>query len=414
MAAPLQSPKGFKDLLPPDSSRTAAFEAQARRTLELYGFREIRLPTLESSELYDKSTGETSDIVEKEMFRLEDQGGRKLALRPEGTPGVVRAYLQHSLAQQGGVCKLYYIGSMFRAERPQAGRFREFEQIGAETLGNPHPAADVESILALKSIFDQSGIEALRLRINNIGCDDSPECRPAFRQELKAYLQARSSELCENCRRRLERNPLRALDCKADGNKLGGAPRLAPCGGCTEHYRAVLEALSGIDAVDDPSLVRGLDYYTRTVFEFQSGSLGAQDAIAGGGRYDKLVESMGGQKTPAVGWALGVERCLAAAGAPAEAPRGVAVYVASASPSASPEAIRLVEGLRRSGLRAEGALFASSLKAQLREAERHQARFTALLGEAELAKGVCTLKDMASRTQKEVPLSKVTEEISPK
>jgi histidyl-tRNA synthetase len=273
--------RGFRDLLPKDSERTSAIEESARESFELYGFRELRIPVVEMKELFVKSTGETSDIVEKEMFELQDAGGRNLALRPEGTPGVVRAYINNNLSQEGHAAKLFYIGYMFRAERPQAGRYREFEQIGIESLGNNHPAADVECILALKHFLDSVGLAGkTRLRLNNIGCDDEASCRPAFRKRLRDFLDARSGELCDNCRRRMETNPLRALDCKKDGPKLAkDAPKLEPCSGCREHVESVSHLLEENDCAHtfpDPTLVRGLDYYTRTVFEFQSDGIGSQ------------------------------------------------------------------------------------------------------------------------------------------
>ncbi|MFA6028738.1 MAG: histidine--tRNA ligase [Elusimicrobiota bacterium] len=423
MSSKIQSVRGFRDLLPPESERTAALEALARAALARYGFRELRLPTVENHELFVKSTGETTDIVEKEMFAFEDAGGRRLALRPEGTPGAVRAFLQHSLSQGGPACKLYYVGSMFRAERPQAGRYREFEQIGAETLGNPHPAADVESILALKAVFDAAGLEGrVKLRLNNLGCDEDPSCRPGFRARLKEYLSAREAELCESCRRRVGRNPLRALDCKADGPRLAAdAPRLEPCAACAAHVGTVSRALSAegcAHVYPDANLVRGLDYYTRTVFEFTAAGVGAQDALAGGGRYDGLVGSMGGPATPAVGWALGVERTLMAALAadpegaalrramPAEKP-DVFVALQGRGDEADAAGMRLLEAVRRAGLRAAGGLFASSLKAQMREANRCGARFVAILGEEELKSGACTLKDMTGGAERRVALDEV-------
>ncbi|MFA6092896.1 MAG: histidine--tRNA ligase [Elusimicrobiota bacterium] len=428
MATNIQSVRGFRDLLPPESERTAAIEAAARKVLDLYGLRELRLPTLELHELFVKSTGETTDIVEKEMFQFEDAGGRRLALRPEGTPGTVRAFLNNALSQQGPACKLYYIGNMFRAERPQAGRYREFEQIGVEALGNPHPCADVELILALKAVFDSVGLAGkTRLRMNNLGCDEDPSCRPAFRAALKEFLLAREGELCESCRRRIHRNPLRALDCKADGPKLAAAaPKLKPCLKCSEHVDMVSRALNenGCPHVyPDPNLVRGLDYYNRTVFEFSADGVGAQDALAGGGRYDGLVASMGGAAVPAVGWALGVERTLMAALAadptlaalkpylPSERP---AVFVALQSRGAQAEAagIKLLAECRAKGLRAAGGLFGSSLKAQMREANRCGARWTAILGEEELKSGECTLKDLQGGAQERVSLFQAADKIA--
>ncbi|MBI3298540.1 MAG: histidine--tRNA ligase [Elusimicrobia bacterium] len=427
--AETQPVRGFRDLTAPESTRTAALEAAARETLSLYGFSEIRLPTLELAELFVKSTGETSDIVEKEMFRFEDQGGRALALRPEGTPGVVRAYLDKSLRQQGGPVKLYYVGSMFRAERPQKGRYREFEQIGVETLGNPHPAADVEAILALNALFAALGLEGrVRLRVNNLGCDTEASCRPAFRDALRAYLHKHLDTLCDSCKRRVDRNPLRVLDCKGDGPRLSAeAPRFASCAACKAHVDQVSALLTDnglTHAYPDPTLVRGLDYYTRTVFEFAGTGLGSQDAVAGGGRYDGLVKLMGGPDTPAVGWALGVERLLLAVEASdpsfkkLEAHRGTGrdVFVAVQGTEAPTlaKATRLMETMRRFSIRAGGGLFASSLKAQMREAGREEARWCVIIGDAEAAKlpPTCQLKDMTTGAQSEVLIDAVKDAIA--
>ncbi|TBR17476.1 histidine--tRNA ligase [bacterium] len=425
-----QPVRGFRDLTAPDAHRLTALEALARRTLARYGFSEVRLPTVEEAKLFVKSTGETSDIVEKEMFSVHCQGHDEFALRPEGTPGVVRAWLNKNLRQLGGVTKLYYMGSMFRAERPQKGRYREFEQFGVETLGNPHPAADVESILALKALFDALGLgDKVRLRLNNIGCDADPSCRPAYRTRLKEFLSSRLESLCESCRRRVDRNPMRVLDCKGDGPRLAAeAPRLEPCGPCREHVGAVstLLAVNNLPHTHpDPTLVRGLDYYTRTVFEFSAEGLGSQDAVAGGGRYDALVAAMGGPDTPAVGWGLGVERLLMAAEAAdpslaalGPSPDSCSVYVAVQTPEgrAVAEGTRLVEALRRFDLRADGGLFASSLKAQLKEAGRRGARLCVIIGETELAKmpPACVLKDMAAGTQEEVRIEDLVQTASRK
>lgn len=430
MSDPLTQPvRGFRDQLPPESERTAALEHLARQVFALYGIGEVRLPTLESRELFIKTTGETTDIVEKEMFAFSDAGGRHLAMRPEGTPGTVRAFLDKHLNQQGGACKLFYVGSMFRAERPQKGRYREFGQIGIELFGNPHPAADVEAILALKDLFDRAGLAGrLTLRLNNLGCDESPECRPRFRERLREYLKSREAELCESCRRRLDRNPLRCLDCKGDAEKLtGGAPRLEPCVPCRDHVAQVSAFLGdhGLPhTYPDPALVRGLDYYTRTVFEFQAEGIGSQNAIAGGGRYDSLIASMGGPATPAVGWALGVERTLLAVAAAdpearllrALAPeRKPAVFVAlqSQDPRAEAEGMRLMASLRAAGLRTAGGLFAASLKSQMKEAGRQGAPVCIILGDEEIKKEPpsCIVKDMLRSQQSEVPLTQVPEAV---
>jgi histidyl-tRNA synthetase len=410
-----QSIRGFKDILPPESEQAARLEAIAREAFRRFGFRELRLPTLETQELFVKSTGETTDIVEKEMFLLEDSGGRKLALRPEGTPGVVRAYLQNGLHQQGGQVKVFYMGSMFRAERPQAGRFREFTQIGAETFGNAHPAADAEAVLVLAEILDQAGLSGkYDVHINNLG-DENPDCRPAYRAKLLAFLHKVKAELCEHCVRRMERNPLRVLDCKADGPRLRADPHmpfLKPCRECHDHFSVVTELLraGGIRYEENPGLVRGLDYYTRTVFEFKSNALGAQDAVAGGGRYDGLVKAMGGPETPAVGWALGLERTLMAVKAakssdPALEPDAektdVYVAVQSPNPEIQLQAFTVLSRLRQSAP-AGGGLFGNSLKSQMRDADRLKARYVVIFGDEESKRGECVVKDMSAKDSQEV------------
>ncbi len=403
----LQSVKGFKDILPPESERTAAFEVLARRVLEAFGFREIRLPIVEAQELFVKATGETTDIVEKEMFVLTDAGGRNLALRPEGTPGAVRAFMQHNMNVQGGRTKLYYVGSMFRAERPQAGRFREFEQIGAEAFGNAHPSADVETILALARILDEAGLKGrYSVHLNNLGCE-RPECRPAYRAKLLEFLRTVADTLCENCKRRLERNPLRALDCKGDGPTIKADPRtptLTPCAECHAHFETVKALLpsGGTTFELDGGLVRGLDYYTRTVFEIRSADVGSQDALAGGGRYDGLIKSMGGPDVPATGWALGVERvlmALKAAGSDPKPPQPqVYVAVQSESPELEKAAFSAMQ-LLRSHWRVEGALFGHSLKSQMREADRLGAAVAVIFGPSEFSEGKCTVKDLRAKDQ---------------
>ncbi|HOX22947.1 MAG TPA: histidine--tRNA ligase, partial [Elusimicrobiales bacterium] len=308
-----QTIRGFRDILEPDAAAFSELENLCRRIFRLYGYSEIRLPTVEQRELFVKSTGDTTDIVEKEMYAFADAGGRLLALRPEGTPGVVRAYMENGLPATDQRRKLFYIGSMFRAERPQAGRYREFEQIGAEYIGNPDPSADAETILLLAELLKAAGIREMKLELNSIGC---PQCRPAHRQALLDYLKDHLEELCENCKKRLERNPLRALDCKADGPKLvAQAPAMKYCPDCDAHFAQVRRHLDNAGQAYNinPNLVRGLDYYSRTVFEFRAGGIGSQDAIAAGGRYDSLIKSMGGPDVAAVGWALGADRVLVGA-----------------------------------------------------------------------------------------------------
>ena len=297
--------RGFKDTFGAQAENLTKLENCARKVFSLYGVEELRIPTVELKELFIKSTGDTTDIVQKEMYAFEDAGGRNIALRPEGTPGIVRAYIENGFAQNNPLKSFFYIGNMFRAERPQAGRYREFEQIGVECFGNASPAQDAQTILMLRDIIENFGIKNYKVKINSLGCC---ECRPAFRQELINFFSASKDQLCEKCIDRLERNPLRVLDCKIDGPKFPNVPKQKLCPSCQEHFNEVLALLKGkIDFEVDPMLVRGLDYYTKTVFEFVAGS-NAQNAIAGGGRYDTLVKSMGGPVCPAIGWALGAQR----------------------------------------------------------------------------------------------------------
>ncbi|MDD2804243.1 MAG: histidine--tRNA ligase [Elusimicrobiales bacterium] len=404
----LHSLRGFRDLLPPDSTRFAAIEAAAREVFALYGYQELRIPTLELKELFVKSTGETTDIVEKEMYAFTDGGGREVAMRPEGTPGVVRAYIEQNLSQSGRNGKFYYIGNMFRAERPQAGRFREFEQIGAEYIGNASPYADAESITMLVRLIEKAGLPGCSVELNSLGC---AECRKTYRQALLAYLQGCAERLCEPCRGRIERNPLRALDCKIDGPWLAGsAPKLTLCPDCANHFARTQELLkiSGIQHNVNPGLVRGLDYYTRTVFEVRSSALGSQDAVCGGGRYDDLVKSMGGPAAPAIGWALGVDRLamlLKDRPAPDCAPRA---FVIAAAKEAGQKAYELLTALRAAGVSADFSSFDLSLKSQMRSADKSGAAFALIIGEDELKSGACAVKPLKQPgEQKIVPLQEV-------
>ena len=309
-----QAIRGTKDILPAESAQFQRLESTARALFARYGYAEIRTPTFEAVDLFQRSLGETTDVVQKEMYVFEDRGGRKLALRPEGTAGVVRAFIEHHLSQSHPFCKLFYVGPMFRAERPQAGRYREFWQIGAEYFGNAGPAADAELLALVEALFLALNIQDVRLRINSIGDE---ECRPKYLTALRTYLMKRSSELCEDCQRRIEKNPLRALDCKTDAPKLKDAPAIDAywCDPCRAHFAAVGQLLtdSHVSFETAPRLVRGLDYYTRTIFEVTTKVLGAQDALAAGGRYDKLVKELDGPDVPALGFAMGMERAIQAA-----------------------------------------------------------------------------------------------------
>lgn len=395
--------RGFRDLFESEAQKLTKVENIARDVFKIYGAKELRLPTLELKEIFIKATGQTTDIVQKEMYAFEDAGGRLVAMRPEGTPGVARAYIENNF-QANPLQKFFYIGNMFRAERPQAGRYREFEQIGLEYIGNASPAADAEVILMLKAIFDKLGVQNYKVKINSIGCK---ECRPKFREDLIQFFTAQKDNLCEKCQTRLDVNPLRVLDCKIDGPKFTqNAPRQVLCPSCQKHFDEVKKYLDGkVPFEVDSCLVRGLDYYTKTVFEFQADIAGAQNALAAGGRYDDLIASMGGPKVPAVGWALGAER-VALASTFAEQ-KANTIFVVSVEESAKNYAFNILQSLREKGVIAEGGLFDKNLKAQMKQANRINASYAFIVGGNEMAKNTVILKDLTSGEQKEFTLEKL-------
>ncbi len=402
----VHSLRGFRDLLPADAALFAGIEAAAREVFALYGYQELRIPTIELKELFVKSTGDTTDIVEKEMYAFTDGGGREVAVRPEGTPGMVRAYIEQNLSQTGRNAKYFYMGSMFRAERPQAGRYREFEQIDVEHIGNAAPFADAETIAMLVKLLEKVGVEGCSVEINSLGC---AECRKVYRETLLAYLRLNAATLCEPCKGRIERNPLRALDCKTDGPALAEkAPKLALCPACAEHFARTQQLLTmaGVNYKVNPSLVRGLDYYTRTVFEVKTTALGSQDAVAAGGRYDDLVKSMGGPAAPAIGWGMGVDRVamllkdkLAIDGSPK-------TFIVSASADAQDQAFRLLAALRAAGISADSSNLTLSLKSQMRSADKSGAAFALIIGEDEVKAGTVTVKPLKEKGEQfTVPVS---------
>lgn len=384
----IQAPRGTEDVLPGRSERWSSLEAVTREVMASYGYREIRTPIFEHTELFVRGAGEATDVVEKEMYTFADRAGRSITLRPEGTAPVARAYIEHGMKLWPQPVKLFYVGPMFRYERPQAGRLRQHYQVGAEALGSDDPALDVEAILLPMELFGRLGLTGFSVHLNSIGC---PKCRPEYRERLLSYLRPRASELCESCQRRLERSPLRVLDCKAPACRAvtEQAPRSFDylCDGCRAHFAELqchLEALR-VPFELDARLVRGFDYYTRTVFEVLSDRLGAQNALAGGGRYDGLVEGLGGPPTPGVGFATGMERALLAAeaGAGAAQPKGwIDVFVAVADPTRRAQALGYVYALRRRGLRVETDYHGRSLRAQLKWADRAGAKVAVLVGEA--------------------------------
>ncbi|MGH7820537.1 MAG: histidine--tRNA ligase [Candidatus Binatia bacterium] len=400
-----QAVKGFRDVLPGESETWARLEEEARALLALHGYAEVRLPILERTALFARAAGETSDIVEKQMYTFEDVDGTAVTLRPEGTASVARAYIENGLHGKEPVSKLYYLGPMFRRERPQKGRYRQFHQIGAEAIGRDDPLIDAEQIVMLADYFQRIGLTAaVRIELNSLGC---AECRPAYREELRRYGEARRDRLCADCNRRLDKNPLRLLDCKIDVETTADAPRMidALCSACEEHFREVraLLAAEGVAVELNPRMVRGLDYYCRTAFEILAENLGAQNAVGGGGRYDGLVADLGGPSVAGVGFALGLERLVLALRTLDAVPVPDVVF-APLGETAQTRAFHLARQLRRQGFRAEVEPGRKSLKSHMRRADRLGAEFVVIVGEDELARSVGILRNMRTKEQSEIRL----------
>ncbi len=398
-----RAPKGIADVLPPESGRWRLVAEMGTALFRAYGYREIVLPVMEYTEVFARGIGQGTDIVQKEMFTFKDKGGRSLTLRPEATAGVARAFAQHHLDAAGLPVKLYYQGPMFRHERPQAGRYRQFNQLGIELIGSPHPSADAEVILVCSEFFSLLGI-ATDLVLNSVG---DAECRPAYVEALKGYLEKSRGALCEDCRRRAIENPLRVLDCKVESCAavISKAPGLEGflCDACREHYREVEELLhsASVPFRRDQRLVRGLDYYTRTVFEFQDPQAGAQNTLSAGGRYDNLVGELGGKPTPATGFSIGMERVMLA-GPRLEEEEAAGVYVMAIGEEARVAAFTLAYRLRSEGILAELDHLRRSPKAQMREADRGGFALSVIIGGEELAGDFFTLRDMAEGGQEKV------------
>lgn len=407
--------KGVKDLLPDDLSRWQVIEGAARRVSQLYGFREIRVPIFEVTELFARSIGASTDIVEKEMYTFQDRDGSSLTLRPEATAGVVRAYIEHNLAALPTAQKFYYLGPMFRHERPQAGRLRQFHQYGVESFGSAAPQADAEVITLLWRFLSGLGLQDLTLEINSLG--DATD-RTAYKARLVDFLTARTRDLCANCQRRMATNPLRVLDCKVPGcrSATADAPKLVDhlSPPSREKFDLVLRQLTslGIPYQLNSRLVRGLDYYCHTTFEVTTTHLGAQNAVGAGGRYDGLVETLGGPPTPAVGFAVGLERVALVLPETAVPGQPDKVFIAAFGAQGAATGLRLLEDLRQAGVPAETDYTAVTLKALLRQADRLAARYTAIIGDDEIAKGHLILRDMQSKTQQEIPLPTAAAAIS--
>jgi len=408
--------RGVKDILPAEIGRWQRIEQNFREVFGLYGYEEIRIPIFEDTALFARGLGDTTDIVEKEMYTFPDRSGNSLTLRPEGTASVVRAFLETGLHKEPSPVKVYYQGPMFRYERPQKGRLRQFHQIGAEFFGVAGPEADAELIEMLDTAFRRLGLDDLVMQINSLG---DGECRPKYRQALLEYLRPLAGDLCENCVRRLETNPLRVLDCKAAGCREARkrAPKIKDflCEPCRGHFEAVQGYLGewGVPFRVNDEMVRGLDYYTRTTFELTSDRLGSQDAVAAGGRYDGLVESFGGPPTAGLGFALGMERLvlIVKEGAAAAGSKGP-VYIAALGDGAMKHALGWSTKLRRRGVPAALDYEGRSLKSQMRRADRLGASLAAIVGDQELEEGKIVVRDMGDKSQREVAIADVVDELS--
>ena len=410
MAVITQAPRGTEDVLPEEAVQWQVIEAVMRGEASLHGFGEVRTPVFEHTELFQRGVGDTTDIVQKEMYTFLDKGGRSVTLRPEGTAGAARAMLEHGVYNNGLPVRFYYFTSCYRYEKAQKGRLREFHQFGAEMYGSADPLADAEVILLGSSIFERFGLKDVRLEINSIGC---PECRAKYLEALRAYFEDRKGELCETCLGRLERNPMRILDCKSPvcSAIAGGAPRMLDylCDGCREHFESVKQALDavGVAYTVNPSIVRGLDYYTRTVFEFLAPIDGKELAVCAGGRYDGLIEELGGQSMPALGFGLGMERLLLLLKQQSVELPGAdpcEIFIASLGQPAKLAAFRLCDTLWKSSVQAACDVNARGLKAQMKYADKIGAKYCLVLGDDELAAGKAELKNMKTGEKKKISL----------
>ncbi|GHU81558.1 histidine--tRNA ligase [Clostridia bacterium] len=402
--------RGTRDITPAESHKWRYVERAALEIAANYGFGELRTPIIEKTGLFIKSTGETTDIVQKEMYSFE-QGREEITIRPELTPGAVRAALETGLLAEVLPLKVSYIGPCFRHENPQAGRYRQFTQFGLECFGSQSPSADVEVICMARDLFERLGIEDIVLNINSIGC---PDCRPDYHKKLVEYYRAHYDELCDTCKERLERNPLRLLDCKVDSCRAlaNDAPKTLEhlCGECAAHFEGLKTRLDavGIKYRVNPFIVRGLDYYTKTVFEFVSDKIGAQSSVGGGGRYDPLVESMGGPPTPGIGFAMGLDRIIMAmeqTGSPFPGAKACDIYIGSMGEDESLKALQLACVLRGEGFRAECDTIGRSVKAQMKYADKTGAAYSCIIGSNELEAGVVKIKNMRSGEASEISLS---------
>ncbi len=406
--------KGTNDILPDSSHKWQFVESKMLETASLFGFKEIRVPVFEHTEVFLRSVGDTTDVVQKEMYTFDDKGGRSITLRPELTAGVIRSAIEKGLVNGALPSKVCYIGGCYRYEKPQAGRLREFHQFGVECMGAAEPSADAEVIALARQVLMSVGIEKISLEINSIGC---PECRKAYHKALKEYFSQNLEELCGTCKDRLERNPMRILDCKSPvcSEIAAKAPVVLDylCEDCHEHFEGVKAHLDaqGIKYTVNPHIVRGLDYYTRTVFEFVSGDIGAQSTVCGGGRYDGLINQMGGPNVPSLGFGMGIERLMMvieSQGAELPEEPKPDLYIAALGKNAGLKASELCGELRMNGFKVQTDICGRGLKAQMKYADKIGAKFVMVLGDDEITNDIAKLKNMATGEETEIRLMKIT------
>ena len=410
MALITKAIKGTKDVLPNESYKNQYIEATCLGVAENFGYKEMRTPVFEHTELFQRGVGDTTDVVQKEMYTFDDKGGRSITLRPEGTAGAARAFLENGLSNEALPQKICYLTSCYRYEKPQAGRLREFHQFGIECFGATSPLADAEMISLAKQIFDELGVKDLHLELNSIGC---PECRAEYHKALKEYFSQYKDKLCDTCNDRLERNPMRILDCKSPvcSEIAKGAPVVLDylCDECREHFQKVKSYLdaANIEYIVNPQIVRGLDYYTKTVFEFVSGAIGSQGTVCGGGRYDGLLEELGGQHTPSLGFGMGLERLqlvMEAQGCNFPEPSRPDLFIVAMGEKATLKAVEIAKDMRDEGFSVVYDLNGRSLRAQMKYADKLGAKFNVVIGDNEVENKVVSLKDMATGESSEINL----------
>ena len=410
MALITKAIKGTKDVLPNESYKNQYIEATCLGVAENFGYKEMRTPVFEHTELFQRGVGDTTDVVQKEMYTFDDKGGRSITLRPEGTAGAARAFLENGLSNEALPQKICYLTSCYRYEKPQAGRLREFHQFGIECFGATSPLADAEMISLAKQIFDELGVKDLHLELNSIGC---PECRAEYHKALKEYFSQYKDKLCDTCNDRLERNPMRILDCKSPvcSEIAKGAPVVLDylCDECREHFQKVKSYLdaANIEYIVNPQIVRGLDYYTKTVFEFVSDAIGSQGTVCGGGRYDGLLEELGGQHTPSLGFGMGLERLqlvMEAQGCNFPEPSRPDLFIVAMGEKATLKAVEIAKDMRDEGFSVVYDLNGRSLRAQMKYADKLGAKFNVVIGDNEVENKVVSLKDMATGESREINL----------